>query len=69
MTPSGHLGRRGHPPAPGADTDPDAPAVHGKERLAAYKYPRQVEVLPGSPRTASGKILRREPRSRAHDSQ
>ncbi|OIK03818.1 class I adenylate-forming enzyme family protein [Streptomyces monashensis] len=52
---------------PGAETDPDALAVYCKERLAAYKYPRQVEILPELPKTASGKILRRELRSRAHD--
>lgn len=40
MTPSGHRGRTGRPPAPGADTDPDEPAVHRKERLAACTYPR-----------------------------
>jgi long-chain acyl-CoA synthetase len=54
---------------PGAETDPDALAAYCKERLAAYKYPRQVEILPDLPKTASGKILRRELRSRAHDSQ
>ncbi|MGW7404572.1 class I adenylate-forming enzyme family protein [Streptomyces sp. NPDC054833] len=53
---------------PGAETDPDALAVYCKERLAAYKYPRQVEILPDLPKTASGKILRRELRSRAHES-
>jgi long-chain acyl-CoA synthetase len=53
---------------PGADTDPDDLAAYCKERLAAYKYPRQVEILPELPKTASGKILRRELRSRAdHD--
>ncbi|MFG2605230.1 class I adenylate-forming enzyme family protein [Streptomyces sp. NPDC048514] len=51
---------------PGAGTDPDELAVYCKERLAAYKYPRQVEILPDLPKTASGKILRRELRSRAH---
>lgn len=51
-------------PRPGAETDPGALAVHCKERLAAYKYPRQVEILPDLPKTASGKILRRELRSR-----
>ncbi|WP_019355360.1 AMP-binding protein [Streptomyces sp. AA1529] len=35
-----------------------------RERLAAYKYPREVEVLPELPKTTSGKILRRELRSR-----
>ncbi|GHB52985.1 hypothetical protein GCM10010377_49950 [Streptomyces viridiviolaceus] len=53
---------------PGAETEPDALAAYCKERLAAYKYPRQVEILPDLPKTASGKILRRELRSRAdHD--
>ncbi|MEV5388297.1 AMP-binding protein [Streptomyces sp. NPDC052721] len=49
---------------PGAEADPDELAVYCKERLAAYKYPRQVEILPDLPKTASGKILRRELRSR-----
>jgi long-chain acyl-CoA synthetase len=31
-----------------------------KERLAAYKYPRQVEVLDELPKTVTGKILRRQ---------
>ncbi|QHA03762.1 AMP-binding protein [Streptomyces broussonetiae] len=52
---------------PGAEADPDELAVYCKERLAAYKYPRQVEVLPDLPKTASGKILRRELRSRPHE--
>ncbi|GAB7107308.1 hypothetical protein JCM4814A_56220 [Streptomyces phaeofaciens JCM 4814] len=54
---------------PGADTDAGTLAAYCKDRLAAYKYPRQVEILPDLPKTASGKILRRELRSRAHDSQ
>ncbi|MEW2623096.1 AMP-binding protein [Streptomyces sp. NPDC048106] len=49
---------------PGAEADPDEIAVYCKERLAAYKYPRQVEILPELPKTSSGKILRRELRSR-----
>jgi len=53
---------------PGAEEDPDALAAYCKERLAAYKYPRQVEILPDLPKTASGKILRRELRSRSQDS-
>ncbi|MFF6826879.1 AMP-binding protein [Streptomyces longwoodensis] len=52
---------------PGVGADPDELAVYCKERLAAYKYPRQVEILPDLPKTASGKILRRELRSRTHD--
>nr|WP_241267373.1 AMP-binding protein [Streptomyces scabichelini] len=50
---------------PGSETDPEALADYCKERLAAYKYPRQVEILPELPKTASGKILRRELRTRA----
>jgi long-chain acyl-CoA synthetase len=36
-----------------------------KERMAAYKYPRQVEFLDEIPKTASGKLLRRELRDRS----
>lgn len=35
-----------------------------KSRMAAYKYPRQVEILPELPKTVTGKILRRELRDR-----
>ncbi|MFI1420473.1 class I adenylate-forming enzyme family protein [Streptomyces sp. NPDC020731] len=52
---------------PGAGADPAALAAYCRERLAAYKYPRQVEILPDLPKTASGKILRRELRSLTHD--
>jgi len=52
---------------PGAEADPDALAAHRGERLAAYTYPRQVEILPELPKTASGKILRRELRSPDHE--
>ena len=31
-----------------------------KEQMAAYKYPRSIEFLDDLPKTASGKILRRE---------
>lgn len=50
---------------PGACPAPEELAAYCKERLAAYKYPRVVEVLPELPKTASGKILRRELRQRA----
>jgi long-chain acyl-CoA synthetase len=36
-----------------------------KERLAAYKYPRQVEFINILPRTAVGKIFRRKLRERS----
>lgn len=48
---------------PGTSADPDDLAAYCKERLAAYKYPREVEILPELPKTTSGKILRRELRS------
>lgn len=33
-------------------------------KMAAYKYPRQVEFLDELPKTVSGKLLRRELRAR-----
>ncbi|MGR8011450.1 class I adenylate-forming enzyme family protein [Streptomyces hypolithicus] len=49
---------------PEADADPGEISAYCAERLAAYKYPRAVEILTELPKTASGKILRRELRSR-----
>ncbi|MFH8889903.1 class I adenylate-forming enzyme family protein [Streptomyces sp. NPDC017949] len=49
---------------PGASVEPAELAAHCAERIAAYKYPRVVEILPVLPRTTSGKILRRELRER-----
>ncbi|GAA2307419.1 AMP-binding protein [Streptomyces violaceusniger] len=45
---------------PGAEVTPDELSAYCAERLAAYKYPREVEILPELPKTTSGKILRRE---------
>jgi long-chain acyl-CoA synthetase len=50
---------------PGAVVEPEEISAYCAERLAAYKYPREVEVLPELPKTTSGKILRRELRSPA----
>ncbi|MFB6437935.1 AMP-binding protein [Streptomyces sp. NPDC056411] len=50
---------------PGAAPQPGELAAYCKERLAAYKYPREVEILVELPKTTSGKILRRELRHRA----
>ncbi|WP_328313787.1 AMP-binding protein [Streptomyces sp. NBC_00442] len=50
---------------PGAEAGPADLAAYCKERLAAYKYPREVEILAELPKTTSGKILRRELRSQA----
>ena len=49
----------------GAGQLPDELIAHCKERLAAYKYPRQLEILPELPKTLTGKILRRELRDQA----
>ncbi|MFJ1900657.1 class I adenylate-forming enzyme family protein [Streptomyces sp. NPDC088115] len=48
---------------PGSSVEPGELGAYCKERLAAYKYPREVEILAELPKTASGKILRRELRS------
>ncbi|MFV0130665.1 class I adenylate-forming enzyme family protein [Streptomyces sp. HMX112] len=45
---------------PGASAGPAELSAYCEQRLAAYKYPRDVEVLPELPKTTSGKILRRE---------
>ncbi|BCK72270.1 hypothetical protein Srufu_062230 [Streptomyces libani subsp. rufus] len=50
---------------PGTSAEPAELAAYCKERLAAYKYPRAVEILAELPKTTSGKILRRELRHRA----
>ncbi|HXZ06137.1 MAG TPA: AMP-binding protein, partial [Ktedonobacteraceae bacterium] len=39
-----------------------------KQRLANYKYPRQIEILEELPKTPSGKFLRRELRNKFHQS-
>ncbi|WP_214368933.1 class I adenylate-forming enzyme family protein [Pseudonocardia sp. H11422] len=49
---------------PGKTTTPDDLIAFAKERMAAYKYPRQVEILDDIPKTVTGKLLRRELRAR-----
>jgi len=44
---------------PGHDVDPDGIKSFVKERMAAYKYPRVVEIVDELPKTTSGKIMRR----------
>ncbi|MGY1434746.1 class I adenylate-forming enzyme family protein [Streptomyces reniochalinae] len=51
----------------GAEAAPEELSAYCAERLAAYKYPREVEILAELPKTTSGKILRRELRSRPGD--
>ncbi|MER5933156.1 AMP-binding protein [Streptomyces sp. NPDC002054] len=49
---------------PGAAAEPAELSAYCAERIAAYKYPREVEILAVLPKTTSGKILRRELRAR-----
>ncbi|MDJ0381571.1 AMP-binding protein [Streptomyces sp. G-G2] len=49
---------------PGMSVEPAELSAYCAARIAAYKYPRQVEILPVLPKTSSGKILRRELRER-----
>ncbi|NUA30486.1 class I adenylate-forming enzyme family protein [Cupriavidus basilensis] len=45
---------------PQASVTPEALLTWCKERMAAYKYPRVVEIIDELPKTVTGKILRRE---------
>jgi long-chain acyl-CoA synthetase len=44
----------------GQQVEPDELIAFCKERMAAYKYPRMVEILDEIPKTVTGKILRRQ---------
>lgn len=48
----------------GADVTADELKAHCREHLSAYKCPRDVRFLEDLPKTATGKILRRELRGR-----
>ncbi|MBL1085229.1 long-chain fatty acid--CoA ligase [Streptomyces actinomycinicus] len=48
---------------PGARTSPEDLQSYVKERVAPYKYPRTVWLLPALPKGPTGKILKREIRS------
>jgi long-chain acyl-CoA synthetase len=45
---------------PGTSATPDELIAFCKERMAAYKYPRILEIIEDLPKTVTGKILRRE---------
>ncbi|MDO9353613.1 MAG: long-chain fatty acid--CoA ligase [Solirubrobacteraceae bacterium] len=45
---------------PGQTLDPAEVQAFVKERVAAYKYPRHVVIVDELPKTATGKILKRE---------
>jgi len=48
-----------------ASTTPEELIAFCKQRMAAYKYPRQVEILDEVPKTVTGKVLRRQLRDQA----
>lgn len=50
---------------PGKTATSEEIVTFAKERMAAYKYPRSVEVLSELPKTATGKVLRRTLRAQA----
>lgn len=43
---------------------PDEIVAFGKSQMAAYKYPRQVEIVDELPKTASGKVIRQDLREK-----
>ena len=49
---------------PGKSVTEQELIAFAKERMAAYKYPRQIEFLDEVPKTVTGKLLRRELRAR-----
>lgn len=49
----------------GSSTTPEELVQFCKERMAAYKYPRQVDLMDELPKTTTGKILRRQLRDDA----
>jgi len=49
----------------GESATPEELIAFCRQELAAYKYPRRVEVLDDLPKTPTGKLLRRELRDRA----
>jgi long-chain acyl-CoA synthetase len=45
---------------PGADVTPEDVIAYCRERLAAYKYPREVRIVDSLPMGPTGKILKKE---------
>lgn len=50
-------------PKPGREIDANDVISWARERLAGYKIPRSIDIIPALPRNASGKILRRDLRA------
>jgi long-chain acyl-CoA synthetase len=51
-------------PTRGATLTSEDVITYARDGMAAYKYPRQVEIVSELPKTATGKILRRDLRAR-----
>jgi long-chain acyl-CoA synthetase len=49
----------------GESTDEPTLIAFCRQRMAAYKYPRHVEIIDELPKNAAGKVLRRELRARS----
>lgn len=47
-------------PVAGSSPTPEELIAWASERMAAYKYPRLVDVVDSLPMTATGKILKRD---------
>jgi long-chain acyl-CoA synthetase len=45
---------------PEARATADELSAYCRERLAAFKYPRRVSIVPALPRSATGKVLKAE---------
>jgi fatty-acyl-CoA synthase len=48
---------------PGHEVEAGDVIAYARERVAAFKAPKSVDVIPEMPRNASGKILRRQLRA------
>ena len=44
---------------PGHSVDPETVIAWARERIAAFKVPKSIDLIPELPRNPSGKILRR----------
>ena len=45
---------------PNTKTTPEELIIWTKEKIAAYKYPRMVDIVEALPTSATGKILKKE---------
>jgi long-chain acyl-CoA synthetase len=45
---------------PGSSATPGELIAYCKDQMAAYKYPRSIDLMDELPKTTTGKILRRE---------